>query len=556
MYCYNYEDLKKLTQTERGQKLFLEAKAEYEKYYANKPIHCFNYSLIKLYYQTGDREKHEKETMGRRNTLYLLQVLSLFDDKYLDLLENIISVICDQFTWVLPAHNYVKEDNSFDYTVIDLYSAEMGLYLAETVYIFGDKLSVDIRKRIKISLEQKIVKNYESRTFVFDGLNNNWAAVCAGGVGAMYLYAFPERFPLIEQRIFATLERYLNSVDEEGYTGEGMSYWLYGFGYFCVFFDIYHQLTGKWHKLLDLDKVKNAVKYFNNASLGGGEFLPYADGGSSGADVNPCFIYSVKNLFPDIFVLPYDIPVGHSCRALGARTVYGRVTYVPEKLEENKTVFYNQKQVFIHTNNEYSFTAKGGCNHEPHGHLCVGAFHILKNGKRYIVDPGAGEYTYGYFKIWDDSYEGRYGEKIFVCSSLAHSVPIINGKPQPYNLRDDKAVVLEQTDTTFKLDISKVYGDKTDGIIVEYTVLEKGVKVNYTCKGIEKATFRFVSEYKPTIKGNQTMVEELTINNNSNLTAKISEKQFSNHHAMPTTLYLIDYEVVGSNVETEFTFEF
>ncbi len=560
MYCYNYEDLRKMSKTEEGIKVFEEAKETYDKFYKDVPVQTFNYSLIKLYYQTGDRKQHERIVFDRRRRFYLLQILALCDDKYLDPLEDIISTICDEFTWVLPAHNYVKEDNSFDYTVIDLYSAETGLYLAETAYIFGDKLSVDIRNKIRISIEQKIIKNYESRTFVFDGLHNNWAAVCAGAVGGTYLYAFPERFPLVEERIFKTLAAYLDSVDQEGYSGEGMGYWEYGFGYFCTFFDVYHQITGKWHELLELEKVKNAVKYFKNANLGKGQFLPYADGGVKEVALNPCFLYAIKNLFPKDFVFTEEIDVGDyktlSYRALGVRCMYGRVNYRPQAIESEQTFFYKEKQVFIYKNKDYSFTAKGGCNHEPHGHLCVGAFHILKDGKRFIVDPGPGEYTYGYFKIWDDSFEGRYGEKIFACSSLAHSVPIINGKGQPYNLRGDKAEVIEQTDKKLKLDISKVYGDKTDGIFVSYLMEDKAIKVKYCCKGVEKATFRFVSEYKPTVNGKQTMVEELTIKNDANLTAKVSEKEFSNIGAKMTTLYLIDYEMVGNDASVEFTFGF
>ena len=339
MYCYNYEELKRLSQTERGKEVFNEVKAKYEELYENVPICVYNYSFFKLFYKNGDRIKYETQMFERRKRLYLLQILAVFDDKYLEDLEEILAAICDEFTWVLPAHNYVKEDNSFDYTVIDLFSADTALYLAETSYVFGDKLSVDIRNRIKISIEQKIVKNYESRTFVFDGLHNNWAAVCAGSIGATYLYAFPERFDLIEKRIFATLENYLYSIDEEGYSGEGMAYWDFGFGFFCIFFDIYHQLTGKWHKLLDLDKVKNAARYFYNANLSKDEFLPYADGGSASVAINPCSLYSIKNLFPDLLTITNDFPVDESPRSLGFRSLYGRVKYLPQSIE-NKSTFY------------------------------------------------------------------------------------------------------------------------------------------------------------------------------------------------------------------------
>jgi hypothetical protein len=52
------------------------------------------------------------------------------------------------------------------------------------------------------------------------------------------------------------------------------------------------------------------------------------------------------------------------------------------------------------------------------------------------------------------------------------------------------------------------------------------------------------------------MVEEMTIKNDANLTAKVSEKEFSNISAKMTTLYLIDYEMVGNDAIVEFTFGF
>ena len=81
---------------------------------------------------------------------------------YLDDLEEILAGICDKYTWILPAHSHLK-NGKFDYTVIDLYSAETAFYLSETAFVFGDKLSIDIRDRIEYSLKTKIVENFEKR---------------------------------------------------------------------------------------------------------------------------------------------------------------------------------------------------------------------------------------------------------------------------------------------------------------------------------------------------------------------------------------------------------
>ena len=558
MYCYNYKDLQASTKTQKGKEYIEKIREIYEQKFQDKPITVLSHAYAKLYYQTGNRQKYQDGYFDRRQRLELLQILAVSDDSYLEPLEEIISAICDEYTWALPAHNLIKEENIFDPTVIDLNASETGFALAETYYVLGEKLSNDIKNRIKVSLEQKIVKNYESRTFVFDGLHNNWAAVCAAGVGGVYLYLFPERFALVETRIFTTLANYLDSIDEEGYCAEGMGYWAYGFGYFCVFFDVYHNITGKWHPLLDLEKVRNATKYYNNANLGGGEFLPFADGGVRQVKVDPHIIYAVKNLFPNDFVIADELPINAPTRTLGFRSVLGRSKYLPEARVGGDTVFYTNNQVFIHKNKNYSFTAKGGCNHEPHGHLCVGVFQICKDGKRLICDPGAGEYTYAYFKVWDDSYEGRYGEKIFVCSSLAHSVPIVNGKPQPFNLKNDKAELIERTNDCFKIDISKVYGEKLDSLVVTYKMLENSVEVSYECKGVEnRVAFRFVSDYQAKIDGESVSIEGMSIENSLGLIPKASVKEYSSHYCEPTNAYLLDYEVAGQkDINITFTFNF
>ncbi len=557
MYCYNYKDLQASTKTEKGKEYIAKIKELYEQRFQDKPITVLSHAYAKLYYQTGNRQKYQEQYFDRRQRLELLQILAVSDDKYIEPLEEIISAICDEYSWALPAHSLIKDENVFDPTVIDLNSSETGFALAETYYVLGEKLSNDIKNRIKVSLEQKIIKNYESRTFVFDNLHNNWASVCSAGVGGTYLYVFPERFSSVETRIISTLKNYLDSIDEEGYCAEGMGYWAYGFGYFCVFFDVYHNLTGKWHSLLDLPKVRNATKYYNNANLGGGEFLPYADGGVRQAKIDPHVVYAIKNLFPNDFIITEEIPFNAPTRTLGFRSVLGRSKYLPQEKAKSDTVFYTNNQVFIYKNKNYSFTAKGGCNHEPHGHLCVGVFQIVKDGKRLICDPGAGEYTYSYFKVWDDSFEGRYGEKIFVCSSFAHSVPIVNKKPQPYNLSNDKAVVLEQTDDTFKIDISATYADKIDQLDVTYKPSSDGVKVVYDCKGMDEITFRFVSDYKPTEKDGAVVIEDMMITNTLNLKPNLTSKVYSDHYAKSATAYLIDYTVKGEkSVNVEFNFKF
>ena len=201
MFKYSYENLKRVAETKKG-KLFLdEIEKDYLKRYDGKIIPCNNYSLIKLYYKEGNRSKFQAQYFDKRVRLNLLQLLSIKDDKYIEPLEEIISAICDEFTWVLPAHNFDSKTQTFDRTKIDLFSAETAFYLSETVYVLGDKLSNDIKNRVRLCVEDKIVKNFESSVYFWESVTSNWASVCGLGIGLSYLYLFPERYDIVKDRI-------------------------------------------------------------------------------------------------------------------------------------------------------------------------------------------------------------------------------------------------------------------------------------------------------------------------------------------------------------------
>ena len=123
--------------------------------------------------------------------------------------------------------------------------------------------------------------------------------------------------------------------------------------------------------------------------------------------------------------------------------------------------YFNSSQVYINKKKNYSFVAKGGNNAESHNHNDVGVFQIVKNGELVIADLGVGEYTKNYFGNKSEESGGRYSKEIFVCSSLSHSVPIVNGDTQKPG-KDYFAFVLECNENTFKLDIKNAYAQEIE----------------------------------------------------------------------------------------------
>ncbi|MBQ5927258.1 MAG: heparinase II/III family protein, partial [Clostridia bacterium] len=537
-------------------KAFLERmEKEYKETYEGIPIPVLNYAYQKLYYQTGNRKLHETIHFDRRKRLKYLQILAIKSDAYLDELENIMAAICDEFSWVLPAHCYVEwEKPSFVYNRIDLFAAETAMYLAETVYVMGNKLSTDIQNRVKISLKQKIVDIFENNTCAVDYATNNWASVVGCGIGLSYIYLFPERFGFVKDRILKGMDAYLSGIDDEGYCSEGIAYWQYGFGFYAVFYDVYTQLFGD-AEILKTEKVQNLLNAPVRSEMANDVYLPYADGGCRQFFIHEQIYYTVKNLFgSDFLFVPSELSTINSEKALGYRVLYAlaNATGGEQTSKESNFVYFKNAQVFLCKKDKYAFTTKGGNNDEMHNHNDLGAFQIVANGKRVIVDIGSGEYTKPYF----NDMIARYGDGIFVCGSQSHAVPIIDGKYQICG-KEIKAEVLNVSEEKIALDISQAYGKERGQVCVEYACEENGVRVKYTCKSLKDgATFRFVADEdcKPMEVNGKAVIENVTVENAQGVKPEISNRIYSNHQAQPTTAYIVDYSFKGENVQTEFFF--
>ena len=189
-----------------------------------------------------------------------------------------------------------------------------------------------------------------------------------------------------------------------------------------------------------------------------------------------------------------------------------------------------------------------------HNHNDVGGFQIVRNGKRLIVDIGAGEYTKGYFS----NPEERYGDEIFVCGSKSHSVPMIDGNCQKDG-ESYKGRVISQSEREIVMDIAGAYEENAQGMLVTYMTEEDRVLVRYRNLNSQSVRYRFVSEYKPKITDDGVVVEDMKICSRNGLIATLSEKEYRKHGISdkPTaTVYLIDYEVDPTDEEIEFSFSF
>ncbi len=515
---YEYSKLTAKLQTEAGKRIYERLKNEYEKKFDGQPIIALDYTKYKLIYKTGNRTEFEDGFFARRERLAYLQLLALGDDAYLDPLEEIICAICDEYTWLIPSHAYAGNEGreeEFDYTRVDLFASETGFYLSETMHMFGDKLSKDIRYRIKHSVKTKLLDNFENRTFWWEreDVGCNWTAVCAGGIAISYMYLFPERFVLVKDRILAMFKQYIHrAFSDDGVCVEGVGYYGYGIMLTMCFCDIYRQRYGDLPEFIKNEKIQKMFDYHKNSIIDGWPF-PFSD-------VSPCQVvrYGIlelitKKVFPD-YQLPYfDFVENYllNREALATRVLdcIGRFDIKGVKNESNKEIsrFYESAQIFSYKNKNYLLYVKGGDNNELHNHNDVGCFALYKGDKRIIADIGSGVYTWEY----GEDMVARYGEKIFCCGSCSHSVPIVGDTYQTYG-ENTRANLLSKSENNIKFEISNAYRLKDTYLTVEYDCKENGLIVNYEYKGEEQPiTFRFMSDFEPNLGDDKVMFGDVEV---------------------------------------------
>ena len=145
-------------------KKFLNEKlADWDKYCEGKIITELKYSDFKQFFTTGNRSVYESQYFKRRGMLVTSAVLALIypeEEKYINLLNDIIFAICDEYTWCVPAHH--PELDVYDKTFIDLFASETGFSLAEIYTLLGNRLDKIVKDRIKIEIQSRIIDSFMS----------------------------------------------------------------------------------------------------------------------------------------------------------------------------------------------------------------------------------------------------------------------------------------------------------------------------------------------------------------------------------------------------------
>lgn len=555
-----FEEVKKISNNikrdEFLQKQLAEVKAAGDEIMGT-PIASLPLSDFKIFYKTGSRQEYEKKYFEHRKRLNTYALLAyLYGGEYISALEDIIWAVLDEFTWALPAH-ISRDENVFEsITHIDLFASETGFALSEILYMTEDLLDPEVSERIRYEVRRRIIEPYLSgRNNTWDTIENNWAAVCAGSVGSAFLYlAEDNEIKAAMPRLMKTMSCYLDGFGNDGACVEGINYWSYGFGYFVFFAELLRRYGGP--DLFKDEKVKNIALFQQKIRLKGNKTAPFSD--SEGDFHHSSGLSHFLKKKYDELIIPDDGcalgAYGDDCHRYAhfiREFAWRDISLPTDANDERGYEYFRDAAWYINKTEKYDFAAKAGNNDESHNHNDVGCFIINIGGKNIVTDPGRGEYTADYFS------DKRY--TYFAPSSLAHSVPIINGNLQKAGI-EHFGTIKEADDKHVIIDFEQAYGD--DELLVlerKFDFSENSISMNdrMSFKDAPKSvTEHFITEIKPeggdgiVIIGGSKLIYDAQM-----FGCSMSEKTFETGRGKKT-VYIIDLELLDLNKDISIDFNF
>jgi hypothetical protein len=437
------------------------------------PLETLSYSLFRLFEMTGDRDAYQRVYFDRRRRLAGLVLAAVIDDTddYLTSLYDLIWEICNEYTWALPAHlpvgmNLVIANPVPPEQVVDLFAAETAHMLAEIVSLLGDRLPDWLHYRVRTEVVERVFQPafHGLHRFWWETASMNWASVCGGcaGMAALILVDDRERLAIMIDRVVRTMECFLDGFGSDGGCPEGISYWVYGFGYFTYFAEMLSAFTAGQIDLLQSQRVRQIAAFPETLSLGGGRYVNFSDAPEKvvihpglGSRLMARLSLSIPDLTRPLFHADPCFRWGHITRDL----IWTEANALEKSVAEGSFHLDDLAWVIdrrIWDGNTIAFAAKGGHNGEPHNHNDLGHFILHVAGESLLTDLGAGIYTRQYFA------EQRYD--FLHTGSQGHSVPVINGRPQREG-SNHLAVPLHferrSDGVAFRLDLTRAYDDPT-----------------------------------------------------------------------------------------------
>ena len=448
-------------------------------------------SLYLDYKITGTRYNFERKNNERRKILNELAVAAIItkDKKYIPQIANGIWTLCEQSTWVLPAHIVAQKEKTglpdpYE-VVIDLGSGTAGSQLSMIQFMLSDELdaySKGIGKRVFAELNKRIFQPYLTRAdFWWMGFTgqpvNNWNPWVNTNVlmTALYSGLGADSVGLIIGKTVKSTDFFVNQYPNDGGCDEGPSYWSEAGGKLMRFIHVLNKITTTPIDWKQEKLIYNMGNYISKVHIGENNFVNFADAFSKSIP-DPESVYSYGALYNDaalksfgayLFGLQkHKLDNGNIIDFLETASIYDSLTTVSATPPLPSVSWFQDRQVLTartksESTNGLFLAVQGGHNAESHNHNDIGNFIVYANGTPVFVDAGVGSYTAQTFS------SRRY--ELWNMQSGWHNCPTINGVMQKegisYKAND---VQFQQTANSVSLSMDIAAAYPADAAVKKY----------------------------------------------------------------------------------------
>ena len=421
--------------------------------------------------RTGNRDRYQRILFARSSRLEMLTLAECLENRgsFIGPLADTIQALCQERTWVYPAHDG-KLDNFHGRTIeMDLRATAVAWDLATADYLLGEKLAPATRTLVRENVRRRVLQPFrdmvEGRRPPIHWLRatHNWNAVCLAGVtgAALALEDSPKDRAWFVAAAQHYIRNFLSGFTPDGYCSEGVGYWNYGFGHFLMLGETLRQASGGHIDLLaDPAALAPALFGVRTEILNG--IYPTISDCAPGSRPSPQFVRLISQRLGLETPSPRRSDPLASSRSLATTVLFAfleeplpPVTHPPSDAASPLRTWFKDGGILICRaggGRQFAAALKGGHNAEHHNHNDVGSFSVVAGRAMLICDPGSEVYTARTFG------PRRYDSK--VLNSFGHAVPVVASQLQRAG-PDAKAVVLHtdfsEEQDSLVLDIRSAY---------------------------------------------------------------------------------------------------
>lgn len=411
------------------------------------------YTLYRQFEHTGERDGYQPVYFARRSQLTRVVFEVVMGDHSAgmrDALHDLLWSICEETTWLLPAHEEqgpsvwdinledVRDEPFGAHTMltrepdsIDLFAAETGAQLAETLYLVGDFIAPEVRQRVRQEVERRIFKPYLAyarQHWWFKGALN-WNGVCNGSIGLAFLRleSDPQTLADALALVIEGFEAYIaTGFEPDGGSIEGVGYWNYGLMYYVIVAELLRELSGGAFDLLVQPRLRDVALYPVGMALSPGLFMNFGDATEemivaagitqrlverTGVEKLRTLLFTNEKL-NEYAVTTAKLPVVLRHAAWWDGTPGDPLPHEDFLLPESRIAKLTGHTA---TGKPVTLAVTAGHNDGHHSHTDIASFILHIDGESVIPDAGRGLYNKPYFRA--ERYQNIFN------NSYSHNVP-------------------------------------------------------------------------------------------------------------------------------------